>query len=247
MNIFATQNLMSLHIFCLKNKAFTPTILRLVILGCVVILNFPLIASTESQLATQSEFNTQAEFNTQDFKLDIPTDLERVENSSALLVLRHRTLGFPSFNAIAISGLWPHSDVGVENQGAKIVDQYRLVGLKDAQLLSAKSIKINDLPALMAEISYKDAISTNHLLSRVWVVQLKDRHLIFTAVFKSPLKASDSELIAGLLNSIQIKPLMAPSQVQEGWDFEGNLILIGLVAIIFIAGFSFIKLRETKS
>jgi hypothetical protein len=209
---FATQKLNSLHIFCLKNKAFaSKAIPTLVALNCLI-------------LAPAFKSQAQEEFKSDQIELSIPNNFERVENKAAILLLRNKTEGFPTFNAVLVAGIWPYLNLSVVQQAQKIEDSYHLIGLKNAKVINSSVVEIDGIASLKTELTYE--INNIKYRSEVWLLTLSDRHLVLTAVFKSPAKQEEIDLIRNLVQAIKIKGTKESEVVSKSALVTGNQFLV---------------------
>lgn len=217
---FATQNLKSSHIFCLKNKAFT------------LALPLLLVLLTANWLTTSLSADDSGVFSTKEFEISIPPEFERIEHKQAAIVLRHKTQGYPTFNAVFSPGAWPYSSISVKEQAQKLEDSYRLVGLTTVKLANYSLTTLDQQVTLNAELIYQS--SSSNYTSSVWLVSLKDKHLVFTAVYKDQPKPAEIAEIEKILKGIKIHLQANPIAKKE--SNRESLMVLALIAILSIVG-----------
>jgi hypothetical protein len=90
------------------------------------------------------------------FELTIPAELEPFTppESPAALVLRSKDGGYPTFNVI-VSAPSGHQDaLSLDQQGARVIEDYRKIGLLDARLLSLLEERISERKASVFTLEY---------------------------------------------------------------------------------------------
>ena len=183
-------------------------------------------------------------FESVDLELSIPSIFEKVENQSALLALRHKIKGYPTFNIVLATGAWPYIKQNYSFQGQKLVDEYRLVGLKNTELKEIREIQIDSQPALYAKLKY--TIADTSYQSEVWLISLLEKHIILTAVYRNEAEEISQNEIQNLIKTLKIKdPSLKGNDTKTSSNFISLKlkIIIGL-SILLILGLSLYRYRQ---
>ncbi len=226
MQIFATQNFTFDTFFSLKNIAFR-----------LMLISISFATGNMSCLAD----NRAVRFD--DFTISVPEQFTIQKRPPAALYLSHKNQQFPTFNIIKQAGSWPYEKLGKEEQKAKIEHEYRAIGLKSSEALSISDSSISGMPATLIELSYNS--DKQSFRSRLWVLSLKDRHYLLTAVFSEPVSRQLSASIDDLVSSIRQQ---SGSQSESKTDLQqpasGKKYSFLVLAAIFAGYFYFRKSRR---
>lgn len=231
MNTFATQKLKRSYIFSLQNKAFAPRSFRLIFLLASLALHCIPAYS-------------QNEFRSDEISLEIPSNFERVGNPSALLVIRDKTQGFPTFNAVLAPGPWPYTRLDVQAQGQKVIDDYHLVGLKSAEATAVEFTEIDKHQALHTRVHYE--AGQNEFFSEIWIIPLVDRHIILTAVYKGQVLPYAQAVINQVVATLKVALPPQSEPQSDGTASQWAVIVVGCMLGCLIVLF-ILKLKRKRN
>ncbi|RIL08514.1 MAG: hypothetical protein DCC75_08695 [Proteobacteria bacterium] len=131
-----------------------------------------------------AEDTADKQFNRGAFSLDFPRDFEAVDTKAAvpglILAVRHREMGFPTFNVIMQPGAFEFEESSYKREADRIVDSYRALGITDAALLSSELSSISGLQALITRIRYTN--QERLLIAQAAIISGQDRHYILTYI-----------------------------------------------------------------
>ena len=180
---------------------------------CLLLLG--LISFNNSVIAQENRIWTSPDGM---LRLSIPDAYETVPPASsgpaesAVLLLKDRQGGFPTFNVIIQPAAAVLSDMAPEAYGKEILSSYRLVGITDVRLLNAQRKTVSGRTALEALLAYRHGGAD--FVSAVLVITMNDIQYTLTYIERDSEEAR-SRLQDNLFERV-FKVKLSPSA--EGRD-----------------------------
>jgi len=145
--------------------------------------------------------------------------------------------GFPTFNALLLSGSFPGDGDPPPAQGEQVAASYRLVGLSDVQSEDSVLDLFQGNQRLTTSLSYSSG--DREMSSRVVILSLENQHLILTWTAPRAERQTLPPLATSMLESIVLPPVpfnRTSSTDNLGGSSHIALILAALAVVTTLGG-----------
>lgn len=217
----------------MKKYHYSKNLIKTGIFACIMLLLCPAAGARAEEFSSEKD-----KFSLSYDSSFVPVDIKL---HNVALAVRSKTGFFPTFNVVieAASKMAQPSKSEMEKS---MLDDYRLVGIKDVSLVSSDDTPVNSVPCFRAVLAY--SMESNKMRSNVAIFTGVDRRYILTFIDSEAGFEKSKIESAKIIESFKLREDARPSGSPAAYSAGYLLPALALIVVMAVLIMKFLHSRK---